>query len=187
MNKIVMLAAIAGTAAVASADVLLTVDLSVVNQVTITATAGLSGATATGGTGTGIYLQGFWTGAGTTTSLGTGTGDFRTVNGSVGDGTPALYRFSLSDTGLNIWSFATTATFTTGQQAFSGSLTRVLSAAAYADMLANGGSGNLYFPADDAGDVANAQLLGTWEVIPTPGAAAMLGLGGLMVTRRRRA
>ncbi len=188
MKNIVMVAALAGTAAVASADVLLTVDLSVVNQVTITATAGLSAATATGGTGTGIYLQGFWTGPGTTTSVGgNGTGTFRTVNGSVGDGTPALYRFNLAETGLNIWSFATTATFTTGQQAFSGSGTWTLSAAAYADMLANGGSGNLYFPADDASDLPNAQLLGTWQVVPTPGAAAMLGLSGLMVTRRRRA
>lgn len=186
-NAALMMVSVAGLASVSMADVLLTVDLSVVNQVTITSTAGLSAVTATGPTGTGILLQNFWTGAGTTTTFGGGVGPFRSVNGSVGDNSPLLYRFNNAETGLNVWSFATTATFTAGQQAFSGSFTAPLSAAAYADMLANGGSGNIYFQADDASDIPNAQILGTWAVVPTPGAAAMLGLGGLAASRRRRA
>lgn len=190
MKNIVMVAALAGTAAVASADVVLIVDLSVVNQVTITATAGLSGASATGGTSTGVYLQNFFNGGGVTGYGSTTGGSLHSFLGSANDTTPALFRGSAAggDPGLNIWSFESTATFTAGTQAFSGTATWTLNATQYANMLAGNTSGNVYFPADTFDDVTpNTALIGTYSVIPTPGAAAMLGLGGLMVTRRRRA
>jgi MYXO-CTERM domain-containing protein len=189
MKKIAALLVLAAGSA-ANADILLTIDLSVVNQVTITSTAGLSSATATGGTGTGILLQNYWIGAATPGATGTfaaGVGPFRSVNGSVGDNSPSLYRDTAAELGLNIWSFASTATFTTGQQAFSGSFTATLSAAEYADMLASNAGGNIYFQADDTSDIPNAVVIGQWAVVPTPGAAAVLGLGGLALGRRRRA
>ncbi|MFT3683535.1 MAG: hypothetical protein QM783_01205 [Phycisphaerales bacterium] len=189
MKKIVMLAVLAGSASVAMADDLIFIDLSVANQVTVTANAaGLSSAAATGGTGTGILLANFWTGTGTVTgTFSNGVGGFRSVLGSAGDNSPSLYRFGTTETGLNIWSFATTATFAVGQQAFSSSFVATLTPAAYTEMLANAGSGNIYFQADDSSDIPTAVVLGTWRVVPTPGAAAVLGLGGLALGRRRRA
>jgi hypothetical protein len=188
MKKIVMLAALAGSASVAMADDLILVDLSVVNQVTITSTTGLSAGTRSAGTGDGIYLQNFFTSAVLGMNV-AGTGAFRSVNGTVGDGTPSLFRGGgVGEMGLNVWSFATTATFTTGQQAFSGTGTWTVSAAQYASLLGGNASGNLYFPADTQDDIAaGATLLGTWRLVPTPGAAAVLGLGGLALGRRRRA
>lgn len=188
MKKIVMLAALAGTASVASADLLLTVDLSVVNQVTINTTTGLSAITGSAGTGTGVYLQGFFT----SPTLGfnvVGTGPFRSVNGTAGNNTPNLYRGGAAgETGLNVWNFATTATFAAGQQAFSGTGTWNVSAAQYASLLGGNAGGNIYFPADTFDDVTpNSVSMGTWALVPTPGAAAMLGLGGLAASRRRRA
>lgn len=54
-------------------------------------------------------------------------------------------------------------------------------------MLAGTTSGDLYFPADSADDIAaGAVVLGTWNVVPAPSAMALLGLGGLVTTRRRR-
>lgn len=168
---------------------LLIVDLSVVNQVTITATTGLSFGTATGGTTTGVYLQNFFNGGGVGGYGSTTGGSFASFLGTGTDTTPSLFRSTVAggDPGLNIWSFETTATFTAGTQAFTGSGTWTVTAAQYADMLAGNTSGLVYFPADTFDDVTpNTALLGTYSVIPTPGAAAMLGLGGLVALRRRR-
>ena len=186
MKKIVMLAALAGTASVSMADVVLTVDLSVVNQITITGTAGLSSGAQTSGTGVGVYLQNFFSANGVAINT-TGTGTFRSAAGTVGDGTPGLYRDTATDAGLNVWTFATTQTFVVGQQAFSGIGTWNVTATQYASLLASNAGGNVYAPADSADDVASAVLIGQWAVVPTPGAAAVLGLGGLAMGRRRRA
>ena len=54
-------------------------------------------------------------------------------------------------------------------------------------MLAGNTSGNIYFPADDASDLSTAMILGSYRVIPAPGAATLLGIGlGLGAVRRRR-
>ncbi len=76
-------------------------------------------------------------------------------------------------------------TFTAGSLAFVGSATWALDANEYADMLAGSMSGNVYFPADTVDDIAGATAIGTYLVVPTPGAIALLGLAGLARSRRR--
>lgn len=181
----------AGLASTAMGDDLLVVDLSVINQVTVSATTGLSAATVTGSDSIGVYFQNFYGVAGG--SLGTtstGSGNLTNV-GAPSDGSPALFRGgSGSDTGLNIfsWSNDSNVTFTAGSQAFTGSATWALDAPEYADMLAGNTSGNLYFVADTADDVGAASLIGTYRVIvPAPAALPLLGAGlGVAALRRRR-
>lgn len=189
MKNIVMLAALAGTSSVAMANHVLTVDLSVLNQVTITATTNLSAATASGSTGTGFYLANFFNTNGSLSSTGVAGNSLTTFN-NPSDGTPLLFRGGTSDPGLNVWSYSTnsTSSFTAGTQAFAGSGTWNVSAAVYALFANANTSGNIFFPADTADDITpSTALIGTYSVVPTPGAAAMLGLGGLAALRRRRA
>jgi len=191
MNNFATIAglAVATVAAAASADVLVSIDLSVVNQVTINATGGLSAVSASGSDTTGIYLNEFYAGAGNALAGSLVSGDFTNAQ-NPSDGTPSIFRAGGgTDTGLNFWSFSsdTTVTFTAGSLAFVGSATFDISADMYSDMLAGNTSGDLYFPADDASDIAaGAVNLGTWNVVPAPGAMALLGMGGMVATRRRR-
>jgi hypothetical protein len=185
-------AAAAGTVCTAQAGTvladLLTLDLSVPNTVTITATAGLSGATVSGSDNVGVYLQGFFTSiSGVFSTPDSGTSTFTSVGAPV-DPNPSLYRDDSSDMGLNIynWSPSPTVGFTAGTRAFTGTAVFNLSPAQYAAFLAGTTSGNLYFPADSADDLSSAALIGTWRVVPTPGAAVLLGLGGLTIAGRRR-
>ncbi|MFI4859074.1 MAG: PEP-CTERM sorting domain-containing protein [Phycisphaerales bacterium JB063] len=172
----------------ASAALLLVVDLSVTDQVTITSTTGASSATINGSDGTGVYLEGFYSGdraSGVSDTL--VTGDLTNV-GNASSGAPNLFTSGLVDTGLNIfaWSPDATVDFTSGSQAFTGSATWTLASDDYAEMVAGNSGGDIYFPADDAGDLATAVVIGQWSVIPEPGSLALLGLGGLAVLRRRR-
>ena len=183
--------AVAGTATTAFADDLLLINLSVANQITITSTSGNSAATISGTDDVGVYFENFFGtnslgGAGATLVAG---GNLRPV-GTTTDTSPALFHFS-SDPGLNFWSWTNDATssFTAGSQAFTGAATYNLTAAAYAAYTAInpvGRTGNLYFPADDVTDLGTATLLGTYRVVPTPGAAAIMGLGLIAAGRRRR-
>lgn len=181
--------ALAVTAMTASADHLLEVDLSVANQITIMATSGVSAVSASGGDTTGVYLENFFNVVGTNPLETLLSGNLTNAE-NPSDGTPNLFRAGLgSDMGLNIWSFSSdiTVTFTAGSLAFTGSATWGLSASEYADFLTGNSSGDLYFPADDSGDLAGAERLGTWAlVVPAPSSMALLGLGGLVCTRRRR-
>ena len=172
----------------ALADDVLIVDLSVVNQITINA-GGLSDVDASGGDGIGVYFDNFYGGGGDSLSASYVSGGL-TNSENPSDGSPGLFRAGGgSDSGLNFWTWSsdTTVTFTAGQQAFDGSATWDLDANEYANMLAGSSSGALYFPADDASDVAGAVQLGTYSVVvPAPAGLALLGLGGLVATRRRR-
>lgn len=185
-TKIALIAGAALTTG-AMADDLLLVDLTVANQVTITATSNAASASASGTVFTGVLLADFYgstTGAGLVDSL--VSGDLTTAANPT-DGTPDLFR-GFGSSGLNIWSFSTDTTFsiTAGSQAFTGSATWSLSAAEYADMLAGNSSGDIYAPADTDDDIAGATLIGQYRVIPAPSAMALLGLGGLVAGRRRR-
>jgi hypothetical protein len=173
----------------AQVDVLLVVDLSVPNQITINSTAGVSAATVSGSDTTGVYFDNFYGVAGGALADVLVSGDITNV-ANPSDTTPDLFRgASGTDTGLNMWSWSSDVTvdFTAGSQAFTGSGTWNLTAAEYADMLAGNSSGALYFPADTSDDVAGATLIGNYRVVvPAPGAASLLGLGLAAATRRRR-
>jgi hypothetical protein len=181
-------AMLSGMAQAQQLDTLLTVDLSVVNQVTINATSGLSSTTITGSDGIGAYMEDFYNGVGNILDDTLVSGDLTNV-GNASDGTPNLFRGGdAAERGLNLWSWSddSDVTFTVGTQAFTGSATWTLGADAYADMLAGNTGGFLYFPADTFDDVPGAVALGTWAVVPAPGVLSLLGLGGLGVMRRRR-
>ena len=136
-----------------------------------------------------MYLDSFYNGprnGGVSDTL--VAGDLTNV-GNASDGSPNLFTaFDVNDSGLNIfsWSPDINVDFTAGQQAFQGSATWTLDSADYQDMVNGNSSGDIYFPADDAGDLAGAQILGTWALIPAPSALAVFGLGGMVAARRRR-
>lgn len=187
MNKIALIAGLA-VAATASADVLLEVDLTVVDQLTITATTGNSAVSVSGSNFTGFLLDGLSAGTSGTSGTSVVSADLSTA-ANASDGSPSLFIASGgSDTGLNVWSFSTdsTVSVTAGAQAFAGTATWSISSALYASLTAGATSGNIYFPADDSGDIAGAELLGTYNVVPAPSAMALLGLGGIVAGRRRR-
>ena len=168
---------IASLAGVAQADDLLIIDLSVENQMTITATDGLSAADAAASSFTGVLLADFFNT--------NGVGNL-TVAGTSSDGSPSIFH-SAGSAGLNIWSFTADApAFTAGQVAFTGSGTWTIDAASYADMVGGNTSGDIYSPADSDDDIPGATYIGTYRVVPAPGSVALLGLGGLSATRRRR-
>lgn len=182
--------ALAGAASATELQKLVVIDLTVPNQVTISATNGLASVDASGSNFIGIYFADFYGSAGNSLSATLVSGDFTSFE-NPSDGTPSLFRGGAgADPGLNLWSFSTdgTVTFTGGSQAFIGSATWTLTPERYADMLAGGErGGDLYFPADTVDDIPGAVLLGTWNVvIPTPGAAGLLGLAGIAALRRRR-
>jgi MYXO-CTERM domain-containing protein len=189
MSKLI--AASAGLAiavGAANAAELLIVDLSVANQVTINATTGASAITTFASSFNGVYLENFFPAAGAGFVYSNGVGNLTSV-GAPSDGTPGLFR-GTNDPGLNIWSLtaATNMNFTAGQQAFTGSATWNVTAAEYAALLAGvPRTGNIFANADTVDDLPANGILGTYRaVVPTPGAAALLGLGGLAATRRRR-
>jgi len=180
-------AALVAAAGAASAAELLVVDLSVANQVTISATTGASAINSSASAINGVYMQNFYSVAGPGLIYSNGVGNLTSV-GAASDGTPGLFR-GANDAGLNIWSLSASAmSFTAGQQAFTGSATWTVSAAEYAALIADGGrTGNIFANADTADDLPANGIIGTYRaVVPTPGAAALLGLAGVAGLRRRR-
>lgn len=186
-NVLGLCAIVSTVAAGAQAQDLLIVDLSVANQLTITATGNAASASAAGDNFTGVLLADFYSGAGANLGVVAGTGDF-TAFGATADNSPSLFRGNGgADLGLNIWSFSLSSfSFSAGQTAFSGSGTWSLDAATYADMVNGNQSGTIYSPADTDDDIAGATAIGNWRVIPTPSSLALLGMGGLVAGRRRR-
>jgi hypothetical protein len=174
----------------ASAAVVVEIDLSVTDQVTISSTAGLSAISTSGSDDTGIYFENFYSGPGSSLADTLLSGNFTSAN-NVSDSSPDMWRGgSGADTGLNMWSWTAdgSSSFTAGSVAFSGSASFSLDAASYADMVAGSASGNLFFPADTAGDITGLTAIGTWRVrvseVPIPAAAwlfgsALLGLGAM--------
>lgn len=148
-------------------ELLLEVDLSVVNQVTITATDGNAAASVAGPDITGVYLASFFTDAGTTLGISTGSGDLA-PNANTPDGSPNLFRAADgADLGLNVWGMASgnPLEFITGSVAFTGTATWTVSGDIYSHLVANGGSGLLYAPADSVDDLPDATLIGLWAVL----------------------
>ncbi len=170
----------------ARAEIVLDVDLSTPNQITITSTAGLSAATISGSDNIGFYLANIFG------APGSGLGD-TLVSGNLthfnntSDNTPDLFRFS-NNAGLNVFSYTNDAnsTFTAGTRAFSGSGTWNILAATYNQLLAGSVSGNVYFPADADADIPTATLIGQYRVIPEPTSLALLGVAACITLVRKR-
>lgn len=178
------------------AAIVLNVDLNTLNQVTISATPGLSSATLSGDDDIGVYLHNFYPVAGSFLIATLVSGNLTNFE-NPSDGTPSLFRGGAgSDTGLNVFSWSSDAavSFTTGSLAFVGSATWTLSNAMYTDMLAGPTGGDLYFPADEIAVLGGATVIGQWSksasVIPEPSTyiaiAGMFGLGAFIVIRRRK-
>ena len=182
IGGIASIAALAGTA---SAEFLIEIDLSVENEITMSALAGASSETVSFSNFTGVYFVDFYGGAGSSLGATLVSGDLTTF-GEPSDSSPSLFRGGGgSDTGLNLWSFSslTDVSVTAGQQAFEGSATWSLSADMYADMLAGSMMGDILADADTSDDAG--VLIGQYTVVPAPGALALLGLAGLAGRRRR--
>tara|TARA_R110000868_G_scaffold226872_2_gene479821 strand:- start:10610 stop:11170 length:561 start_codon:yes stop_codon:yes gene_type:complete len=171
----------------ASADTVLSVDLSVVNEVTVIGTGGNSAATVSGSSFTGAYMADFFTGAGGTGFLDSqGVGGL-TNTGNLSDGTPGIFNL-VGHYGLNIWTWtAQTVNLTANSSAFESSATWTVDSTVYASMLAGNLTGEVFFAADTDDDIPSATYIGTWEVkVPAPSSVAILGLGGIVAGRRRR-
>jgi len=148
----------------------LTVDLSIENQITVSAGAGVSMATISSANANDIgflFADFFPT---TVQSLGSSlvSGATLSAASSTSDGSPVLYRASSSDTGLNIYSYSTDMAhgFTVLQTAFTGTATWNISAGAYNLMLSSApATGDVYFPTDEAAGIPTATKIGTYRVI----------------------
>lgn len=75
-----------------------------------------------------------------------------------------------------------TQTFVEGLQAFSGSMTGDLSFLPFAPA---GTIGDIYV-IQNVNAAETGIIIGQYQIVPAPGAAAVLGLAGLVATRRRR-
>lgn len=196
IRRLLIAAMMAVGSTAAFAETLLIVDLNTTNQITITATDGLSGANESGSDFIGVYLANFYASSGPGLDDSLVSGDLTNALNAT-DNTPDLFR-SNGDSGLNIFSFSSDdiVEFETFFLAFTGSATWTVGAEVYADLLDNTSSGNIFFPADTEDDVVSANLVGRWEVadatvVPVPApffllVSALLGLGGLMARSRRQ-
>lgn len=178
--------AVATMASVARAEIVLEVDLSTPNQITISSTTGLSAATISGSDNIGFYLANIFGAPGTGLSDTLVSGNLTHFN-NTSDNSPDLFRFS-NNAGLNVFSYTNDAnsTFTAGTRAFTGSGTWNIAALTYTELLGGSVSGNVYFPADQDVDISTATLIGQYRVIPEPTSLALLGTGVCITLARKR-
>lgn len=184
----------------AKADILLVVDLSMTNQLTITATTEAAEISITGDDFfAGSYLENFFVAPGGSLAAASfspgvaGTGNL-TVAGETATNSPGLLRVGGTDPGLNLLALADdlNSTFTAGATAFTGSATWTLTPDDYASALVGGDQvGNIFFPASSVGDISGLTRIGQFSVVttavPEPSSLAAIGLLGLVgIARRRR-
>jgi hypothetical protein len=189
MLKMTIASLVLSVSGFANANLVLQADLSVENTITLTATSGTSLATVSGFDTTGFYLADFFDSE--LIILDTLISGNLTSASNTSDGTPLLFSASNS-VGLNVWTFTddTDMLFTAGELAFSGQASWTTDAASYVSALNGAQSGNVYAPAISDDDIANAALIGSWEVIgatdvPEPSTLAILGLGLMGLASRK--
>ena len=181
----------------AQAGVVLQIDLSTVNQVTISATTGLSLASVSGDDSDGVYLKDFFGNRVFSTSGSTRLAGANLVYfNATSDGSPSLFRGDSLDPGLNIYSMDNgtpdPASFTSGVQAFKGSATWSLTAQQYAAFLQAPTSGDIYAFAENIGGLNGVpQVIGQYSfvssaAVPEPTSMAIFGLGALGMAYRAR-
>ena len=179
----------------AQAAVVLQLDLSTVNQVTISATTGLSLASVSGNDGRGVYLKDFFAPEGSEFDIEAGLGASLVYFNATSNESPYIYR-EINDPGLNIYEMDNgtqdPASFTSGVQAFKGSATWSLTAQQYAVFLQAPTSGDIYAFADTIDDLnGGPQLIGQYSfvssaAVPEPTSMAIFGLGALGMAYRAR-
>ena len=184
-----MAAAVAtvGLAGAAAGDVILDIDLSIPNRITISATDAFASAEVSGGDF--IYFEGFYAGAdnpsggffGTRLDFENDGSSLTTIDPSLGIEPAADYayfsRAGGNDPGLNLsdWTTYSTIEFFTDAVAFIGSSTWELEPAFYEAMLAGGDrSGDIYFPAYELADVPGSTVIGQYSVTVLEPGSAML-------------
>ena len=178
----------------AHAGVLVEFDLSVTNQLTLTATTGTALASTTGTTVVGIVLEGT---GGTSLAAG-GTSDtfgFKSTGKLVQVGTAQVTTsvYSLNLFEKNAENSVNTS-ITQGQQAFVGTTTITLNAQSYANLLNAPNSGKIYAFADTPSYATVGTYIGDWAkatsgAVPEPSTAigmGLLGVLGFAGKRRRR-
>jgi hypothetical protein len=180
----------------AQAAVVLQLDLTTVNKVTISATSGLSLASVSGTDNQGVYLEDLFAPAGSSFQIDNDSdvGGSLVYSNATSDGTPRL-NSTATDPGLNIYSMdngtPNPASFTSGVQAFKGSATWSLTAEQYAVFLQASTSGDVYAFASSEGDLDGGQVIGQYSVVgsaavPEPTSMAIFGLGALGMAYRAR-
>jgi hypothetical protein len=179
----------------AQAAVVLQMDLSTVNQVTISATSGLSLVSQSGDDSIGVYLKDFFATAGSTFEKTADAGGSLVYFNATSDGTPGLYRAE-NDPGLNIYGIddgnTFPASFTAGVQAFKGSATWSLTAELYAACLQAPTTGDVYAFASEISELnGGPQVIGQYSfvssaAVPEPTSMAIFGLGALGMSYRAR-
>lgn len=179
MKRSVVLITIAGAfaASVANADILLTIDTTNPAAVVISATSGLSAVTASNSS---YGLQLF--DALSAPAANSGVFGAQSLAGANG-GRVQNYVFGFVGT-ANIGISGPgnqPNNYIAGTQAFVGSWTGNLSFLSFAPA---GTIGDIRFYGVNSVDTGI--VLGQYQIVPAPGAAAVLGLAGLVATRRRR-
>jgi len=184
--------AAAAVASTAGAAVLLEVDVSVPDQITITATNGLSASSITDASATGFLLAGILDGSSSVSGTLVSGNLTSFLNNS--NNSPNLSTVG-ADTGLNVsdYTVGTNSNFVANQIAFKGSATWDVDAAGYAAFASPGAEGDIWFAAKSSSDIDPPPppfvppfVLGQWVTVPTPGTAGALALAALAATRRRR-
>ena len=170
--------------------IVLELDLSVTNEITLIATDAAADNTVAGGDiFTGIYIADIFAG-GSTAVLGDSLVDSDFAAAANGPGAGGDLYNATGQAGLNLYNFASGLDFTAGEQAFSGSGTWTLSPDAYAELISGNTTGDVYAPADTDDDLtAGAAVIGQWTVtgaIPEPSTSLLGGLAALALLRRRR-
>ena len=191
--------ALSGLIGTARAEVLLWVDLSVENEITIYTAGGASAITKSGDDGWGLYLDSIFQ-DNTIAAFGfDGTGNLST-NDEASDGGTTMSRWgSDAASGVNLFNLSTadTLNFREGVQAFKGSVTWSVTEVVYQAALLGAFTGYIYFPADSDynGNLVPEIVLGEWRrtdapaEVPLPAAIWLFaaGLGGLGFARRQKA
>ena len=167
--------------AIGQVNLLLEVDLSVNNQITINAANGVSAVTIEGSDTTGFYFDNFFNEDGAVVEALVSGNLTTTLN--LTDDSPNLFRGSSTDPGLNIWSLSIddVLNFESGIQAFTGTGTWDVEPELYAIFLSANQAGDIYFPADTVDDLMDATIIGSYLVFK--GGSCAFGLGDVTQDR----
>jgi hypothetical protein len=177
----------------AQAAVVLQLDLSTVNQVTISATSGFSLVSQSGSDSDGVYLKDVFAPGGSNFNIVAGSGSSLVYFNGTSNESQYIYR-DTNDPGLNIYGMENfvLSSFTSGVQAFKGSSTWSLTAQQYSVFLQAPTSGDVYAFAYLVNQLdGGPQVIGQYSfvssaAVPEPTSMAIFGLGALGMAYRAR-